>query len=155
MSLEGRKPEIGAATDAYIEQHIEQQNEEEEDQQETGGDDTASESSAESSEEDEEEAKKAPVKKAAVTLKTKSGAKAPANLAKQQTAAMKVKYFEEHAEPLTVDVFGNKLTAGARSFSTGNRGWYLGGKLEVTVGKKKLWAQLSLNLTIPGSKEWR
>ena len=156
MSLEGRKPEIGAATDAYIEQHLEQQNEEDEEEQEAGGDDTASDSGAESSEsEDEEEAKKAPVKKAIITLKTKSGAEAPKNVAKQQGTAMKVKYFEEHAEPLTVDVLGNTVTAEPRSFSSGNRGWYLGGKIEVTVGKKKLWAQLGLNLTIPGSKEWR
>jgi hypothetical protein len=156
MSLEARKPEIGAATDAYVEQ---QQDEEEKEGEEAGGDDTESESSAESSEEEEEEEEKAvhkaPVKKPVVTLKTKSGAEAPKGVAKLQEKAMKVKYFEANAEPLTVDVLGNVLSGEARSFSSGAKGWYLGGKIEVMVGKKKLWAQLGLNLVINGSKEWR
>lgn len=35
-----------------------------------------------------------------------------------------------------------------------NRGWYVGGKIEVTVGKQTLWANLGLNLVIMGSKQW-
>jgi hypothetical protein len=150
MSLEERKPEIGAATDAYVEQ---QPDEEEQEAEEAGGDGTESESSAESSE--EEVADKAPVKKPVVTLKTKTGAKAPNNVAKSQGNAMKVKYFDANADPLTVDVFGNIVSGEARKFSSGSRGWYLNGKIEVTVGKKKLWASLGLNLQICGSKEWR
>jgi hypothetical protein len=65
-----------------------------------------------------------------------------------------VSYFQEHAEKLTVDVLGNLATGEPRSFSSGNRGWYLGGKVEVMIGKKKLWANLGLNLTIVGSKNW-
>ena len=60
----------------------------------------------------------------------------------------------KNAEVLTVDVMGNKLTGEPRSFSSGNRGWYLGGKVEVKVGKKTLWAQLGINVTIAGSKNW-
>lgn len=154
MSLEARKPEIGAATDAYVAQ---QQEEEEEDDQQAGGDDTESESGADSSEEEEEsEVKKerAPVKKPALTVQTKSGASAPKNVTKVQENAMKAKYFEANAETLTVDVLGNVLTGEPRSFASGNRGWHLSGKIEVMVGKKKLWAQLGLNLTISGSKKW-
>ena len=150
MSLEDRKPEIGAATDAYV---AEQQEEEETDQQEAGGDDSESESSADDSSEEEAQPA-APVKKPLITVKTKTGAEPPKSVAKLQANAMKVKHFEANAEPLTVDVMGNKVTGEARSFTSGNRGWYLGGKIEVTVGKKKLWAQLGINVTIAGSKDW-
>jgi hypothetical protein len=32
--------------------------------------------------------------------------------------------------------------------------WYAGGKIEVQVGKKTLWAQVGMNITIVGAKEW-
>ena len=114
------------------------------------------EDSSSSDDEDEAPAKKdeAPAKKPVMTLATKSGAEAPKNLAKLQANAMKVSYFEANAEKLSVDVLGNIATGEARSFTSGNKGWYLGGKVEIQVGKKKLWAQLGLNLTILGSKTW-
>lgn len=58
------------------------------------------------------------------------------------------------SQPLEVNVFGNVMTGEARDFSSGNRGWYLGGKIEVKVGKKTMWAQAGLNVTIVGSKAW-
>jgi hypothetical protein len=49
-----------------------------------------------------------------------------------------------------IDVDGNKLTGDPRSFSSGNLGWYLTGKVEVDVGGETIWAQVGMNVTIPG-----
>jgi hypothetical protein len=35
------------------------------------------------------------------------------------------------------------------------KGWYLGGKIEIMIGDKKVWAQAGLNLVVPGSKLWK
>ena len=67
---------------------------------------------------------------------------------------MSVAEWNASAEPLEVSVFGNVAGGEPREFASGNKGWYLGGKIPVTVGGKKLWAQLGLNLTIVGSKGW-
>lgn len=145
--MEERKAEIGKATDVFVANF-------QKDQEEAGDDDSESEEDS-SSGDDEEPAKKEPEKKKAVmTLKTKSGDEAPKKVAALQASAMKVSYFEANAEKLSVDVLGNIATGEARSFTSGNRGWHVGGKVEVMVGKKKLWAQLGLNLTILGSKTW-
>ena len=69
---------------------------------------------------------------------------------------MKISMKEFLASPtLEIDVAGNKLTGEPRSFSSGNLGWYLGGKAEFTVGKKAVWAQIGMNITIPGSQSWK
>jgi len=62
--------------------------------------------------------------------------------------------FLEAAKPYKVEIFGNGCEAFPRSFSSGNRGWWGGGKVYIPVGKHKVWAQLGINLTIIGSKEW-
>jgi hypothetical protein len=63
--------------------------------------------------------------------------------------------FEDSATPFKLEVFGNGVESFPRTFSSGNRGWWGGGKIWVPVGKKhKVWAQLGINLTIIGSKEW-
>ena len=72
----------------------------------------------------------------------------------RQADAMSVAEWNAAAEPLEVNVFGNVAGGEPRVFSSGNKGWYLGGKIPVTVGGNKLWAQLGLNLTIVGSKAW-
>lgn len=51
-------------------------------------------------------------------------------------------------------IFGNKVEGDARTFTSGNRGWYAGKKILVKVGDKQVWAQVGLNITIIGSKEW-
>tara|TARA_B100000519_G_C14055045_1_gene349344 strand:- start:35 stop:280 length:246 start_codon:yes stop_codon:yes gene_type:complete len=43
----------------------------------------------------------------------------------------------------------------AALLSSGNMGWYLGGKIEIMVGKEKVWAQLGCNISIPGSNCWK
>lgn len=80
---------------------------------------------------------------------------APKQLGKAQASAMTVRAFEKAAEPVSVSVFGNVATGNPRSFTSGNRGWYMGGKIPIKVGTKVLWAQLGLNLTIVGSKTWK
>jgi hypothetical protein len=62
--------------------------------------------------------------------------------------------FVKKAENLIVDIGGNILEGQARVFTSGNKGWYLGGKIQVKVGNKLVWAQAGLNVTLCGSKDW-
>jgi len=94
------------------------------------------------------------VKKPKVIIKTRSGKDAPKMVAKTQASAMTAKKFLKLAETLEIDVFGNKLSAPARVYDSGNKGWYVGGKVEIPLGKQTLWAQMSCNVTIVGSKSW-
>ena len=58
--------------------------------------------------------------------------------------------------PVTVQIGGNTLEGGARALGEkGNMGWYLGGKIELPVGKETVWAQIGINITIPGSGAWK
>jgi len=52
-------------------------------------------------------------------------------------------------------ICGNTLTADPREFSGGGKGWYTGGKIEVSINGKPCWAQASINISVPGSKEWK
>ena len=42
-----------------------------------------------------------------------------------------------------------------RTFSSDNCGWYLGGKVQIPVNGKLVWAQAGLNITIAGSQSWK
>jgi len=95
-----------------------------------------------------------PLKKPVLTVKTKSGAEVPKQIKKSQESAMSSDEFHKHAEILKLNVFGNQLTGEPRSFSTGSKGWYVGGKIEVEINGKVLWGSLSVNCTLIGSKEW-
>jgi len=88
------------------------------------------------------------------TCTTISGAEAPKQLAKAQASAMKRAAFFKKAGDANVDVMGNKLWAEPREFTSGNLGWYLGGKIEVDIGGEKVWGSCSLNITLTGSKSW-
>lgn len=61
--------------------------------------------------------------------------------------------FLEKAEPLKVVINGQEMLAEVKGFSTGSFGWYLNGKLMVTVDGKPVSVQIGMNLTIVGSKE--
>jgi len=87
-------------------------------------------------------------------VKTRSGAKAPPRLKDLQCNLMTTEEFMAEAPQLEIDVFGNKVTGLPRSFSSGNKGWYTGGKIQVPLGDQMLWGQLGINLCIVGSKEW-
>lgn len=96
-----------------------------------------------------------PVKKPKLTVITKSGSEAPKQLGKLQESSMTGKDFMAAAEEMSLEVFGNKLTGEPRTFSSGAYGWYLGGKIEVEVpGQGTVWAQLGINCSIVGSKNW-
>ncbi|GAB5372198.1 hypothetical protein AAMO2058_001644900 [Amorphochlora amoebiformis] len=88
------------------------------------------------------------------TCTTRSGNSVPKKLKEKQSELMSKKYFLDYAKEIAIDIHGNKLTGKARDFSSGNLGWYLGGKIEIPVGKKNVWCQVGINVTIPGSKEW-
>ena len=62
--------------------------------------------------------------------------------------------FAKAAPTISVDICGNKLTGEPREFASGGRGWYLGGKIPIKVGKTTIWCQAGLNVTIPGSQAW-
>jgi len=96
-----------------------------------------------------------PAKKPKLTVITKSGAEAPKQLGKLQEGSMTGEEFMAAADEMSLEVFGNKLTGEPRTFSSGAYGWYLGGKIEVEVpGQGTVWAQLGINCSIVGSKNW-
>jgi len=85
---------------------------------------------------------------------TRSGATVPKKLKDRQADLMSRSEFLNGAESLEIDLWGNKLKGLPRSFTSGNLGWYLCGKIEVPINGRTVWAQAGLNVTIPGSKEW-
>jgi len=103
-------------------------------------------------------AKKAPSvddgPKPVLTIHTKSGAEAPKKLKELQSDLMTGSEFMRDAAPLEIELFGNTLIGEPRTFTSGNRGWYLGGKIEVEVGGKTVWMSAGLNLVAVGSGQW-
>merc|ERR1711925_55034 len=67
-----------------------------------------------------------------------------------QRNLMTGKDFEDAASPFTSTIFGNVVECFPRSFKSGNRGWWGGGRVWIPVGDQKVWAQLGINLTIIG-----
>jgi hypothetical protein len=63
------------------------------------------------------------------------------------------KQFKEHAKPIEVVINGTTLHAPVKEFSTGSLGWYLNGKMNVTIDGKPVSVQIGLNMTIVGSKD--
>jgi hypothetical protein len=61
--------------------------------------------------------------------------------------------FREHAKAIEVVINGTHLQAPVKEFSTGSLGWYLNGKMSVTIDGKTVPVQIGLNLTIVGSKD--
>jgi len=61
--------------------------------------------------------------------------------------------FLEKAEAVKVTINGQEMIADKREFSTGSFGWYINGKVNITVDGKAVPVQIGLNLTVVGSKE--
>ena len=61
--------------------------------------------------------------------------------------------FKEAAKPIKIDINGMPMHAMVKEFSTGSFGWYLGGKSSIEVGGKPVNVQISMNVTVVGSKE--
>ena len=57
------------------------------------------------------------------------------------------------AKALEVSINGIPAMAEAKQFSTGSLGWGANGKVQVKVGDKLVVSQMSLNLTVVGSKD--
>ena len=90
------------------------------------------------------------------TCKTRSGTECPKNIKTAQSkTTLTVDEFLSSDKQLVIDVDGNTLTGNPRAFSSGNLGWYLTGKIELDVKGHKVWAQLGMNVTIPGSQMWK
>ena len=86
---------------------------------------------------------------------TKSGDECPKKIKEQQSKLMSANKFLKSGKSLKIDVDGNTLTGDPRSFQSGNLGWYLTGKVEIEVGGQTVWAQVGMNVTIPGSSTWK
>jgi hypothetical protein len=61
--------------------------------------------------------------------------------------------FRQGAQPVTLSVGGQTVLAPQKEFSTGSLGWYASGKLVLSVAGKPVTVQLSVSLTLVGSKE--
>ena len=124
-------------------------------------------------EEEEEEEEEKPAKKAKKETKAaasddnpnkgkstctiRGGEEVPKNLKAMQekVKGMSVSKFLDSGKALEIDVDGNILRGEPRSFSSGNLGWYLNGKVPIDVGGVTVWAQVGMNVTIPGSQSWK
>merc|ERR1711971_202791 len=82
------------------------------------------------------------------------GLECPKELKKVQSDLMTAAEFMEHAEELDWNVHGNEIPVAPRTFTSGNKGWYGGGKMPMTINGKRVWVQLGINITIIGSKAW-
>mmetsp|Transcript_5263 Transcript_5263/g.10041 ORF Transcript_5263/g.10041 Transcript_5263/m.10041 type:complete len:190 (-) Transcript_5263:2389-2958(-) len=109
-------------------------------------------SDKEQAEDDDDESPR-PKKKAKPAAATPEG-QAPKGVKSMQCNIMTGREFEKKADRVSIEIFGNKVEGDARTFTSGNRGWYAGKKILVKVGDKQVWAQVGLNITIIGSKEW-
>ena len=63
--------------------------------------------------------------------------------------------FLSRAPEIKIDIQGNILSGKPREFSSGARGWYLGGKIPLKVDGMTIWAQAGINIVIPGANEWK
>lgn len=61
--------------------------------------------------------------------------------------------FAAKAGAVEIIVDGHVLTAEPKMFASGGFGWYVGGKVSMDVGGRKLLCQLGLNLVAVNSKD--
>lgn len=74
-------------------------------------------------------------------------------MAKKTTCPITRPQFREKAKPVTVNIAGVPLQADTKEFSTGSIGWFLNGKTLIDVDGTPVSVQISLSMTIVGSKE--
>lgn len=86
---------------------------------------------------------------------TASGEAAPKKLKEMQSKIMRKSKFLSSAPEMEFEIWGNQLIGRPREFTSGNLGWYTGGKIETKVAGKKLWVSIGVNVTVMGSKEWK
>jgi hypothetical protein len=61
--------------------------------------------------------------------------------------------FREKAQPLSITIDGQQMTAPPREFSTGSLGWNLNSKQQMMIGGVSVTVQIGMNVTLVGSKE--
>jgi len=71
----------------------------------------------------------------------------------KRTSPLSLAEFTAKAQPVQATLDGKSLTLDVKEFSTGSFGWNSNGKVTVMVDGKPVTCQLSLNLTVVGSKE--
>lgn len=114
-------------------------------QDNNGFDESEHPSDADGEEEEEEAAPK----------RQKVGQDPPKNLKKAQADIMTKSEFLKLAMVLETRIGPHlKFELKPRTFSSGSCGWYHGGKVEMPVGRQKIWCQLGINCTVLGSKDW-
>ena len=74
-------------------------------------------------------------------------------MAKKTTCPISRGQFRDKARPVTVNIAGVPQTAEVKEFSTGSIGWFLNGKTTIEVDGVPVSVQISLSLTVVGSKE--
>jgi hypothetical protein len=61
--------------------------------------------------------------------------------------------FRNTAKAVSLTIEGAPVLVGVKEFSTGSFGWSFNGKGTFVVGGKPVQAQISINMTVVGSKE--
>ena len=61
--------------------------------------------------------------------------------------------FKTQAKAMKVVINDVPMVAQAKEFSTGSLGWGISNKISVAVGDTEVMVQMSLNITIVGSKD--
>lgn len=172
--LKGHKEEVNKLIDEYIEAHPQGEDDAEEEppkaKEAPKRKAAAKKEPVEEDEDDdfddeeEEEApkakkpkKEAPAEKAEKTFRveTASGDECPKKIKDLQKKIISRSDFVKSAPAMNIELWGNNLEGKPREFSSGNMGWYTGGKVEFKVKGKKMWGQLGINLTVMGSKDWK
>ena len=67
---------------------------------------------------------------------------------------MKKSVFKSTAQPVSVTIAGQIVSADPKTFSTGSVGFHLNGKITVTVNGEPVRLQVSGSFTAIGSKDW-
>ena len=88
------------------------------------------------------------------TCNVRGGEEVPKNLKAMQEKlkGISASKFLASGKVLEIDVDGNTLRGEP---SSNNLGWYLNGKIPIDVGGTTVWAQVGMNVTIPGSQSWK
>lgn len=74
-------------------------------------------------------------------------------MARKTTCPITRAQFRDKAKPVTVTIAGVPLQADTKEFSTGSIGWFLNGKTMLEVDGTPVSVQISLSMTVVGSKE--
>jgi hypothetical protein len=80
-----------------------------------------------------------------VTTTSTTARRTSCNVTRQQ--------FTSTAKSVTVTIANQPLAASPKQFSTGSMGWFANGKVSLVVDGQPVMCQVSLNITVIGSKD--